>query len=67
MKIAKRNEFGVIAMPFLLYHLVQLEYMTKKENQMGYGDQEDATARYAITGKGKDLLLKWFMPYWMLL
>lgn len=60
MKIAKRNEFGVIAMPFLLYHLVQLEYMTKEENQMGYGDQEDATARYSITGKGKDLLLKWF-------
>jgi len=60
MKIAKRNEFGVIAMPFLLYHLVQLEYMTKEENQMGYGDQEDATARFAITERGKDLLLKWF-------
>ena len=49
LKIADRNNFGVIAMPFLLYHLVGLGYMTKEEDQMGYGDQEDATARFAIT------------------
>ncbi|MCK4787053.1 MAG: HNH endonuclease [Desulfobacteraceae bacterium] len=60
MKIASRNNFGVIAMPFLLYHLVQLDYMTKEETQMGYGDQEDATARFAITESGKNLLRKWF-------
>lgn len=60
MKIASRNNFGVIAMPFLLYHLVQLDYMTKEETQMGYGDQEDATARFAITENGKNLLRKWF-------
>ncbi len=60
MKIADRNKFGVIAMPFLLYHLVQLKYMTKEENQMGYGDQKDATARFAITGCGSRLLSKWF-------
>jgi 5-methylcytosine-specific restriction endonuclease McrA len=29
MKTAKRNDFGVIAMPFLLYHLVDIGYMTK--------------------------------------
>lgn len=60
MKIAKRNNFGVIAMPFLLYHLVDLGYMAKEEDQMGYGEQNDATARFAITEKGKFILGKWF-------
>ena len=61
MKIADRNNFGVVAMPFLLYHLVDLGYLTKEENQMGYGDQEDATARFAITEKGRELLRRWFL------
>jgi hypothetical protein len=60
MKIATRNNFGVIAMPFLLYHLVDLGYMTKEEDQMGYGAQNDATARFGITEKGKSILAKWF-------
>jgi hypothetical protein len=60
MKIAARNNFGVIAMPFLLYHLVDMGYMTKEEEQMGYGEQNDATARFAITETGKALLSKWF-------
>ena len=60
LKIARRNKFGVIAMPFLLYHLVDLGYMTKEENQMGYGEQKDATARFAITEKGEKILEKWF-------
>jgi hypothetical protein len=60
LKIAQRNKFGVIAMPFLLYHLVDLGYMTKEENQMGYGEQTDATARFAITEKGQKVLEKWF-------
>ena len=60
LKIAKRNGFGVVAMPFLLYHLVQLGYMDKQERQMGYGNQEDATARFTITESGQTLLQKWF-------
>lgn len=60
MKIASRNNFGVVAMPFLLYHLVDIGYMTKEEEQMGYGEQEDATARFAITERGRSLLSKWF-------
>ena len=60
LKIAKRNNSGVVAMPFLLYHLVDLGYMTKEEDQMGYGEQSDATARFAITESGKELLRKWF-------
>ncbi len=60
MKIADRNDFGVVAMPFILYHLVDLGYMTKEEDQMGYGGQHDATSRFAITAEGKKLLSKWF-------
>ncbi len=60
LKIAKRNKFGVIAMPFLLYHLVDLGLMEKKESQMGYGEQEDATALFSITEKGKIFYDKWF-------
>jgi hypothetical protein len=61
MKIAKRNNFGVVAMPFLLYHLVDIGFMTKEEDQMGYGEQNDAAARFAITEKGKSILDKWFV------
>ena len=60
LKIAKRNNHGVLAMPFLLYHLVDLGYMTKEEDQMGYGQQSDATALFAITDSGRELLKKWF-------
>jgi len=60
MKIASRNNYGVLSWPFLLYHIVQLGYMTQEESQMGYGDQEDATARFAITENGENLLRKWF-------
>ena len=35
LKMAQRNKFGVIAMPSLLYHLVDLGYMTNEENQVG--------------------------------
>lgn len=59
MKIASRNNFGVVALPFLLYHLVELGYMSKEENQMGYGEQDGATARFAITPKGRTVLKEW--------
>ena len=61
LKIADRNNFGVVAMPFLLYHLVDLGYMTKEEDQMGYGKQKDATSRFAITESGRALLARWFV------
>ena len=59
LKIASRNNFGVIAMPFLLYHLVDLGYMEQLEAQMGYGEQADATARFSITGEGRRVLKEW--------
>ncbi|MFY9726291.1 MAG: hypothetical protein WB579_19640 [Bryobacteraceae bacterium] len=60
MKKAERNKFGVVAMPFLLHHLVGLGYMTEEEQTMGYGEQDDATVRFAITERGKSLLSEWF-------
>jgi hypothetical protein len=34
--------------------------IAKEENQMGYGEQQDATARFAMTDEGRALLSKWF-------
>jgi hypothetical protein len=59
LKIAERNGEGVVAMPFLLYHMVNLGYMAKREQQMGYGTIE-ATARFEITARGRALLVEWF-------
>lgn len=59
MKIAARNGEGVIAMPFLLFHLVDLGYMRKEELQMGYGSIE-ATCRFSISEEGKRVLQAWF-------
>ena len=59
LKIAARNDFGVVAMPFLLYHLIDLGFMSKEEDQMGYGAQSDATARFAITDRGRVVLAQW--------
>lgn len=64
LKIAARNDFGVIAMPFLLYHLVELGFMRQEEIQATYGENKKsgreivATRRFAITNEGRALLKK---------
>lgn len=61
LKIANRNEFGVVAPPFLLLHLVDLGYMAQMETQMTYGNevQVDVTARFEITLSGRLILGKY--------
>jgi len=63
MKIAARNGIGVVAHPFLLFHLVDLGYMTQKELQQTYeaddGGEVDVEALFAITAKGRKVLSKW--------
>lgn len=59
LKFVSRNDFGIVSMPFLLYHLVDLGLMKQQENQMGYGEQEDATARFSITEEGKRIYTLW--------
>jgi len=63
LKLADRNDFGVVAMPFLLYHLVDLGFMTKEETSSTYGDENtevELDVRFAITTRGRDLLRRWF-------
>lgn len=75
LKIADRNGFGVVAMPFLLYHMVDLGFMEQKEEVMRYGadrvnlvperpgetvTQDDAMARFSITDRGRGILSAWF-------
>ncbi len=63
LKLADRNDFGVVAMPFLLHHLVDLGLMTQKEEQMGYSDNDKhitATARFEITEEGRRIFKCWF-------
>lgn len=59
LKIAARNGEGVIAMPFLLYHLVDLGLLRKEETQMTYGAIE-ATCRFSLTSEGARVLGDWF-------
>ncbi len=62
IKLCYRNSFGIIAMPFLVNHLVDLGYLNECEVQMGYGggdDHIDATVRYEITEKGKKFHERW--------
>ena len=59
MKIADRNQVGVVALPFLLYHLVGLKYMRQEETQMAY-DNIPVTVKFSITDDGRALLTKWF-------
>jgi hypothetical protein len=65
MKIALRNNFGVVALPFLIYHVVDLGYMrpaedTPIEEYKDQGSRVAVTALYAITETGRALLYKWF-------
>ena len=62
LKISYRNDFGVVAMPYILFHLLDLGYMSKEEEISSYGDGEkyvEVQARFAITEKGKRLYEKW--------
>jgi hypothetical protein len=68
LKIADRNDFGVVGMPFLLHHLVDMGFMTQEETSMRYGGNErgneqgwvDVNTRFAITARGRELLRRWF-------
>ena len=58
IKKAQRNEEGVVALPFLLHHLVDLGYMKEEESQMDYGELT-VTARFTITDQGRNLYSLW--------
>jgi len=62
LKMSHRNKAGIMAMPYEVYHLVDLGYMLQKETQMEYEVEEgtiEVTARFTITDTGKRLYEKW--------
>jgi hypothetical protein len=62
IKICYRRDSGILAHPYLVYHLVDLGYMDEKETQMFYGSGKEeikATVRFVITEKGKQLYENW--------
>ena len=52
LKLCMRNKNGVVAMPFLVLHLLEMGLLKQHEEQMGYGNTS-VTLRYTITEKGK--------------
>jgi hypothetical protein len=58
LKQAVRRSEGVVALPFLVYHLVELGYLDEQECQMGYGGI-DVTVRYTATPEGERLVRAW--------
>lgn len=59
LKISYRNNFGVVSIPFLLHHMVDMGLMKQEEVQMKYGNV-DATARFSLTDKGRKMYEDWF-------
>lgn len=54
----------VLAMPFLVNHLVELQYLKQDQIQSSWSDDEDGQegiidAWYLLTPGGKQLLEKW--------
>jgi hypothetical protein len=67
LKIAYRNKFGVSAIPFLVYHLVDMGYISKVETiewvtddaRDGKEKEVESNVLYAITEEGKRIYEKW--------
>lgn len=55
LKLAKRQAEGFIAMPFLVWHLVDLGYIEPKEPHSSYG-KVDISQRFILTAKGQNIL-----------
>lgn len=65
LKIASRNGFGVAAAPFLLLHLVDLNYLKREETISSYGRSKrmvDTEVRFSITPRGQEVLEGWLEP-----
>ena len=63
LKIAERNNFGVVATPFLLSHLVDLSFLKKKETISSLaenGIEVDSEVLFEITTDGRRLIKQWF-------
>jgi len=67
IKIAYRNKFGVSAIPFLVYHLVDMGYLVKEETigwviedvGEGKGKKVESNVLYKLTDEGKRIYETW--------
>ena len=62
IKIAARNNMGVVSMSFLMHHLVGLGFMKQEKQIMSYGKQGqkvDMDVLFSITDAGKRFYNKW--------
>lgn len=64
MRIASRSDAGIVAAPFLLYHLVEFGYMSQTDVLSTWSTEHSndvpVDAVFDITLQGKDLLARWF-------
>src|SRR3989344_524000 len=68
LKMAKRNKYGVTAIPFLLMHMIEMKMLKMEEILCEESVIEDgrktnsivSEARYTITEEGKRIYKKWF-------
>jgi len=63
LKLAQRQR-AVVAMPFLVNHLVELGYLKYKETMSSWASDEDQESNdidavYDLSSEGKQLLKKW--------
>lgn len=58
LKIASRRDAGIVALPFLVFHLVDMGYL-KKTGEIMYQGDADYLVKYKITFKGKTVYEKW--------
>ena len=64
LKIAYKDSFGVIAPPFSVQHLLDdklLEHIEAERYFVSIDGETEATARYRITKKGKELTERWIL------
>ena len=60
LKIAYRKKGRIVAIPFLLYHLVDMGYFKQTETQL-WQDDVDILANFELTEEGERLFCRWFL------
>ncbi len=64
LKVAHKDESGVVAHPFLVQHLVDANLLDYIEYQMSYSTDEgetEVTALYRITAEGREIVKQWIL------
>jgi len=60
LKIAYRKKGSIVAIPFLMYHLVDMGYFKQTGLEM-WQDDIDILAKFELTEDGRKLFRRWFL------